>query len=85
MKNLLVRPEAFQGRIENFGFEYLSFQNRQLKQGQTYSSETGARELAIVVLGGVCSVKSSRYICARFRLRAFQAGRYGNFADSTPA
>jgi 5-deoxy-glucuronate isomerase len=60
MKNLLVRPEAFQDRIEDFGFEFLSFQNRQLKQGQTYSAETGAKELAIVVLGGVCSIKSSR-------------------------
>jgi 5-deoxy-glucuronate isomerase len=60
MKNLLVRPEAFQNRIESFGFEYLSFQSRPLEQGSTYSAETGANELAIVVLGGVCSVRSSR-------------------------
>src|SRR3974390_2496323 len=60
MKNLLVRPEVFQNQIGHFGFEYLTFQNRLLKQGQTYSAETGANELAIVVLGGVCSVRSTR-------------------------
>ena len=60
MRDLLVRAEKFRDRIEDFGYEYLSFETRKLEAGQKYSSETGNRELAIVVLGGVCSVTSSR-------------------------
>ena len=60
MSSLLVRPEVFRDRIEDFGFEYLSFASRKLAKGRQYSEETGARELAIVVLGGICSVSSSR-------------------------
>jgi 5-deoxy-glucuronate isomerase len=60
MSELLIRPEVFRDRIENFGFEYLSFQVRKLAQGQKYEGEIDGAELAIVMLGGVCSVKSSR-------------------------
>ena len=60
MSDLLVRAEAFRNRIENFGYEYLSFESRQLEQGEGFNGETAGSELAIVVLGGVCSVKSSR-------------------------
>ena len=60
MSNLLVPPEAFRNRIDDFGYEYLSFETRKLAQGEQYSAETAARELAIVVLGGMCSVQSSR-------------------------
>jgi 5-deoxy-glucuronate isomerase len=60
MADLLVRPDAFHNRIENFGYEYLSFEARKLSQGQSFDGETGANELALVVLGGVCSVKSAR-------------------------
>ncbi len=60
MSDLLVRAEAFRNRIEDFGYEYLSFESRQLEQGEGFNGETAGRELAIVVLGGVCSVKSSR-------------------------
>ncbi len=60
MSELLIRPEVFRDRIENFGFEYLSFQVRKLAQGQKYEGEIAGAELAIVLLGGVCSVKSSR-------------------------
>ena len=60
MRDLLVRAEKFRDRIEDFGYEYLSFETRKLEAGQKYSGETGSRELAIVVLGGVCSVTSSR-------------------------
>ena len=70
MSDLLVRPEVFRNRIENFGFEFLSLEARQLEQGKSYSGETGANELAIVVLGGVCSVKSSRGEWQRFGGRA---------------
>ena len=60
MDDLLVRPEVFQDRIENFGFEYLSFEARKLAQGQKYEGDTGGNELAMVVLGGICSVKTPR-------------------------
>jgi 5-deoxy-glucuronate isomerase len=55
---LLIRPERFTNRIENFGYEYLSFEVRKLAQGRTYDGETGGNELAMVVLGGVCSVQT---------------------------
>lgn len=57
--NLLIQPEAFTGRLATFGFEYLAFQNLKLVPGARQQSETAARELAIVVLGGTCSVTSS--------------------------
>jgi 5-deoxy-glucuronate isomerase len=60
MKQLLIPSEDFRNRVEDFGFEYLSFETRKLQPGQTYAGETAGRELAIVVLGGVCSVHSSR-------------------------
>lgn len=60
MNDLLIRPEAFRNRINNFGCEYLSFETRRLERGQTYNGETSHTELAIVVLGGTCSVTSSR-------------------------
>lgn len=56
----LIRPEAFANRIESFGYEYLSFQTRKLAAGQNYEGVLDQQELGIVVLGGVCSVKSSR-------------------------
>jgi 5-deoxy-glucuronate isomerase len=42
------------------GFEFLSFRNVQLSRGGSFEAETGERELAIVVLGGRCSIASSR-------------------------
>ena len=45
MTDLLVRAEAFRNRIEDFGFEYLSFETRKLEVGQEYKSETAAREV----------------------------------------
>jgi 5-deoxy-glucuronate isomerase len=60
MSDLLVRPDAFRNRTEDFDFEFLSFENRKLGPGETYFGDTAARELAIVVLGGVCSVSSSK-------------------------
>jgi 5-deoxy-glucuronate isomerase len=70
MSDLLVRPEVFRNRIADFGFEYLSFETRQLEPGQSYGGDTASRELAIVVLGGVCSVKSSRGEWSRIGGRA---------------
>ena len=58
--NLLVEPERFTGRVEDFGYEYLSFENLKLQSGGRHENHTAARELAIVVLGGRCSVESNR-------------------------
>ena len=60
MSELLIRPEKFRNRTEDFGYDFLSFETRNLEVGQKYQSETARRELAMVVLGGVCSVTSSR-------------------------
>ena len=57
---LLIRPEAFTGRIERFGFQYLGFEARRLARGERCSGETGESELGLVLLGGRCSVESSR-------------------------
>jgi 5-deoxy-glucuronate isomerase len=70
MNQLLHPPEAFKNKIEDFGFEYLSFETRKLEKGQSYHGETAARELAIVVLGGTCSVVSSRGEWLNFGKRA---------------
>jgi 5-deoxy-glucuronate isomerase len=60
MSHLLVRPESFKNRREDFGCQYLSFENRELGAGETCSDATGGNELALVVLGGICSVDSTR-------------------------
>ena len=60
MSSLLVKPEAFENKIDDFGCEFLSFAVRKLAAGEEYSGETGATELGLVVLGGICSVKSSK-------------------------
>ncbi len=70
MSELLIRPEAFRNRINDFGYEFLSFETRKLERGQTYYGETAGTELAIVVLGGICSVKSSRGEWLNFGKRA---------------
>ena len=41
MNSLLVRSEVFRDRIEDFGYEYLSFQVRKLAPGEKYDGETG--------------------------------------------
>jgi 5-deoxy-glucuronate isomerase len=55
---LLTRVED--GLEVSDGFEYLSFRNVKLGPGDIFEGNTGERELAIVVLGGICSVVSSR-------------------------
>ena len=60
MSSLLVRPQEFRDRDENLGFEFMSFGVRSLANGAQHQGDTGGKELAIVVLGGVCSVTSSR-------------------------
>ncbi len=57
--HLLIGPEKFTGRIEGFGYQYLAFEARTLAEGELFHGDTGHRELAIVVLGGRCSVEST--------------------------
>lgn len=63
---LLIPPARVANRTDSFGFEFLEFENRKLAAGETYRAATGARELAIVLLGGVCSVSSSAGTFAPF-------------------
>jgi 5-deoxy-glucuronate isomerase len=58
--SLLHKPIEYSNRLETFGFEYLAFQVRRLEPNQAWESSTGDRELGLVMLGGVCSVESSR-------------------------
>jgi 5-deoxy-glucuronate isomerase len=55
---LLVSAED--GHEISEGFEFLSFRSIHLGKGETFEADTGKRELAIVVLGGRCSIASSR-------------------------
>src|ERR1051326_382093 len=59
MNSLLIHPTAFTDRIESFGYEFLSFETRALPRGGQFRGDTQQRELAIVVLGGRCSVESA--------------------------
>jgi 5-deoxy-glucuronate isomerase len=56
---LLVRPENG-AQAETHGFQFLSFSARKLKPGERVEGDTGNRELGLVLLGGRCSVSSSR-------------------------
>jgi 5-deoxy-glucuronate isomerase len=58
-RNLRIPAAEFADRTNDFGFQFLAFESRRLKSGGSTSGRTGDRELAIVVLGGVCKVKSS--------------------------
>jgi 5-deoxy-glucuronate isomerase len=62
---LLVKPEFeneeyIQVTPKKAGWELLHFAARKLRPGQTWQHTTGENEFALVVLGGVCSVRSSR-------------------------
>lgn len=56
---LLVRPESG-APPAGFGFGLLSFAALQLKAGESHGGRTGGSEVGIVLLGGTCSVQSSR-------------------------
>ena len=66
-KDLLIKPssplssyaETLVVTPESTGFEYLTFRVRKMARGEKFSSETGAHELGLVVLGGRCSVEST--------------------------
>jgi 5-deoxy-glucuronate isomerase len=55
---LRVRPAS--GSTESFGFEYISFRTQQLGPRDRLDDDTGNRELGLVLLGGKCTVESSR-------------------------
>jgi len=70
MSDLLVKPDVFTGRTADFGYEYLSFENVKLAGGERFEGDTAARELAVVVLGGRCTVESARGAWRNFGGRA---------------
>jgi 5-deoxy-glucuronate isomerase len=56
---LLVRPKDDGSELTE-GFEFLSFRAQRLGAGESVRADTAGRELGLVVLGGRCSVESSR-------------------------
>lgn len=59
-RDLLLTPDRFPGLMTQFGYEYLGFANVKLNANQRHEEETAGRELAIVILGGRCSIASSK-------------------------
>ncbi len=62
---LLVRPHATHGEYvrvtpKTAGWEHLHFSARRIRAGEQWQAETGDFEYGLVLLGGVCSVQSSR-------------------------
>src|SRR5262245_31846512 len=68
MQDLLIRSESFPGAVagtfsfapQTVGFDYLGFETRRVPSGQTWSEETRENELGLVVLGGRCSIRSTK-------------------------
>ena len=56
---LLVRPPS-SGHAESYGFQFLRFRTRKLTPGDRVQEDTGGSELGVVLLGGQCTVESSR-------------------------
>jgi 5-deoxy-glucuronate isomerase len=77
-KDLLIKPaptvspsgETMVVTPESTGFEYLTMRIRKMSRGEKFSSETGACELGLVVLGGRCSVESTAGSWLNFGSRA---------------
>ena len=77
-ENLLIKPvpplgssgESMVVTPESTGFEYLTMRIRKISRGEKFSSETGACELGLVVLGGRCSVESTAGSWFNFGSRA---------------
>ena len=62
---LLVLPKSDQPELihltpQQAGWDYLHVSVRRMQRGQTWEFDTAENELALVVLGGVCSVASNR-------------------------
>jgi len=56
---LLVQPEDA-SHTESYGFQFLRFRNRKLTAKDHVQEDTGDCELGLVLLGGKCTVESSR-------------------------
>jgi 5-deoxy-glucuronate isomerase len=77
-EDLLIKPVPPQGPSgesmvvtpDSTGFEYLTMRIRTIARGEKFSSETGACELGLVVLGGRCSVESTAGSWSNFGSRA---------------
>jgi 5-deoxy-glucuronate isomerase len=69
MNKLLIPAGKFANRTEDFGYEFLSFENRKLAAGERFRAATGNRELGVVLLGGVCTATSSEGIFRSFGKR----------------
>lgn len=72
---LLVKPvpsaeEYIHVDPASTGWEHLSFAARSMRQHQLFEWDTGDDELALVVLGGTCSVRSNRGNWLEFGRRA---------------
>jgi 5-deoxy-glucuronate isomerase len=81
---LLIKPDLTQAEFIHLtparaGWELLHFAARQVDSGQVWSFETGENELALVVLGGICTVRSNRGEWPRLGQRSdvFQGLPYG--------
>ncbi len=55
-----TKPEYIRLTPASAGWDYLHFAARRMHKGEDWSFETGPYELALVVLGGACSVTSNR-------------------------
>lgn len=56
---LLVHPPD-SGPAEGYGFEFIRFRTQKLTPGDCVRDDTGDSELGLVLLGGRCTVESSR-------------------------
>lgn len=82
MSSLLIapdfsRPEYVRVTPASAGWDYLHFAARRMREGERWSFDTGECELALVVLGGVCSVESDRGVWA-------EVGRRVSVFDGMP-
>jgi 5-deoxy-glucuronate isomerase len=64
-RRLLVRPQAATGEYvrvtpDTAGWELLNFAARRMRAGERWEVETDDSEIALVILGGTCSVRSNR-------------------------
>lgn len=62
---LLIHPQATHGEYlritpESAGWEHLHFSARRMKRGEQWQASTGDCEYGLVIIGGVCTVQSSR-------------------------
>src|SRR5919205_140947 len=67
LSNLVIHPDnssdpdvIVEVQPEQAGLDFIHFQARRLKTGQSWLFETGGNEFALVILGGSVSVESNR-------------------------